>query len=51
MTGDHLDGKQAASMRLVNDALPRDRRREETVALCNKLKSKTPSALRACKEA
>ena len=51
MTGDHFDGKQAASMRLVNYAVPRDRLREETVALCNKLKSKNPAALRACKEA
>ena len=51
MTGDHFDGKQAASMRLVNYAVPRDRLREETVALCNKLKSKNPSAVRACKEA
>jgi trans-feruloyl-CoA hydratase/vanillin synthase len=51
MTGDHFDGKQAASMRLVNYAVPRDRLRDETVALCNKLKSKNPAALRACKEA
>ena len=51
MTGDHFDGKQAASMRLVNYAVPRDRLREETVALCNKLKSKNPAAVRACKEA
>jgi len=51
MTGDPFDGKQAASMRLVNYAVPRDRLREETVALCNKLKSKNPAALRACKEA
>jgi feruloyl-CoA hydratase/lyase len=51
MTGDHFDGKQAASMRLINYAVPRDRLREETVALCNKLKSKNPATVRACKEA
>jgi feruloyl-CoA hydratase/lyase len=51
MTGDHFDGKQAAEMRLINYAVPRDRLREETVALCNKLKSKNPATVRACKEA
>ncbi len=51
MTGDHFDGKQAAAMRLINYAVPRARLREETVALCNKLKSKNPATVRACKEA
>ena len=51
MTGDHFDGKQAAEMRLINYAVPRERLREETVALCNKLKSKNPATVRACKEA
>ena len=51
MTGDHFDGKQAAAMRLINYAVPRERLREETVALCNKLKSKNPAVVRACKEA
>ena len=51
MTGDPFDGKQAAAMRLINYAVPRDRLREETVALCNKLKSKNPATVRACKEA
>src|SRR5579884_144131 len=47
MTGDHFDGKQAAAMRLINYAVPRARLREETVALCNKLKSKNPATVRA----
>lgn len=51
MTGDHFDGKQAAEMRLINSAVPRDRLREETVALATKLKSKNPATVRACKEA
>ena len=50
MTGDTFDGKQAAEMRLVTFAVPRDKLREETVKLCQKLMEKNPAALRATKE-
>ena len=50
MTGDTFDGKQAAALRLVNFSVPRSRLRDETLALARKLLSKSPHALRACKE-
>ena len=50
MTGDTFDGKQAAEMRLVTFAVPRENLREETVKLCQKLMEKNPAALRATKE-
>jgi trans-feruloyl-CoA hydratase/vanillin synthase len=50
LTGDPFDGRQAAEMRLVTWAVPRDRLREETVALAQKLMKKNPYALRAAKE-
>ena len=50
MTGDTFDGKQAAEMRLVTFAVPREKLREETVKLCQKLMEKNPAALRATKE-
>jgi len=50
MTGDPFDGKKAAEMRLVNEAVPRERLRAETVKLAQKLMSKNPRALRAAKE-
>jgi feruloyl-CoA hydratase/lyase len=50
MTGDPFDGKIAAEMGLVNKAVPRAQLREETVALAEKLLSKNPNVLRACKE-
>jgi feruloyl-CoA hydratase/lyase len=50
MTGDPFDGKVAAEMGLVNKAVPRAQLREETVALAEKLLSKNPNVLRACKE-
>ena len=51
MTGDHFDGETGRLHAPGHYAVPRDQLREETVALCNKLKSKNPAALRACKEA
>lgn len=51
MTGDPFDGKKASELRLVNYAVPRERLREETVLLADKLKKKNPWALRGCKEA
>ncbi|MFQ5850009.1 MAG: p-hydroxycinnamoyl CoA hydratase/lyase [Candidatus Binatia bacterium] len=50
MTGDPFDGKKAAEMRLVTFAVPRDRLREETVKLAQKLMGKNPHTLRAAKE-
>ena len=50
MTGDTFTGKQAAEMRLVTYAVPREKLREETVKLCRKLMEKNPAALRATKE-
>jgi trans-feruloyl-CoA hydratase/vanillin synthase len=50
LTGDTFDGKQAAEMRLVTFAVPREKLREETVKLCQKLMEKNPAALRATKE-
>lgn len=50
MTGDSFDGKKAAEMRLVNYAVPKDKLREETIKLANKLMEKNPHVLRAAKE-
>ena len=50
LTGDTFTGKQAAEMRLVTFAVPREKLREETVKLCQKLMEKNPAALRATKE-
>ncbi|MCA1647701.1 MAG: p-hydroxycinnamoyl CoA hydratase/lyase [Chloroflexi bacterium] len=51
MTGDPFDGKRAAEMGLVNKAVPLAQLRAETVALAQKLMTKNPHAMRACKEA
>ncbi|HZU08223.1 MAG TPA: p-hydroxycinnamoyl CoA hydratase/lyase [Chloroflexota bacterium] len=50
LTGDTFDGRQAAAMRLVTYAVPRERLREETVKLARKLMEKNPNTLRAAKE-
>lgn len=50
MTGDTFDGKKAAEMRLVNFAVPREKLREETIKLANKLMEKNPHTLKAAKE-
>ena len=50
MTGDPFDGKQAAAMRLITSSVPREKLREETVKLAQKLLTKNPHVLRACKE-
>jgi trans-feruloyl-CoA hydratase/vanillin synthase len=50
MTGDPFDGKVAAEMGLVTKAVPREKLRDETVALAQKLMTKNPNVLRACKE-
>ncbi|HEY3917618.1 MAG TPA: p-hydroxycinnamoyl CoA hydratase/lyase [Stellaceae bacterium] len=51
LTGETFDGKQAAAMGIVNEAVPKAKLKERTTALANMLKSKNPHALRACKEA
>ncbi len=50
LTGDPFDGKQAEAMRLITKAVPRERLREETEALAQKLLKKNPATLRAAKE-
>jgi trans-feruloyl-CoA hydratase/vanillin synthase len=51
LTGETFDGKQAAAMGIVNEAVPKAKLRERTKALADQLKGKNPHALRACKEA
>jgi len=51
LTGETFDGKQAAQMGIVNEAVPRAKLRERTTALAKTLIGKNPHALRACKEA
>ena len=50
MTGDPFDGKKAAEMKLINYAVPKEKLREETVSLAQKLMKKNPQVLRAAKE-
>ncbi len=51
LTGATFDGRRAAQMRLVTEAVPRDRLREATLALAATLLAKNPHTLRAAKEA
>ena len=51
LTGRSFDGKKAAEMRLINYAVPRERLRDEVIALANELKAKNPTVVRACKQA
>jgi len=51
VTGQAFDGKTAEKVRLVNKAVPRDRLREETVALAKHLMQLNPHAVRATKQA
>jgi len=51
LTGQTFDGKQAAAMGIVNEAVPKAKLRERTKELALTLKGKNPHALRACKEA
>jgi feruloyl-CoA hydratase/lyase len=50
MTGDPFDGKKAAEVKLINYAVPKEKLREETIALAQKLMKKNPAVLRAAKE-
>ena len=49
MTGESFSGVKAASMGLVNEAVPRERLRERTRQLAMKLLEKNPTALRTTK--
>jgi trans-feruloyl-CoA hydratase/vanillin synthase len=50
LTGDPFDGKKASELRLVTPSVPRERLREVTLELAQKLAAKNPATLRACKE-
>ncbi|MFB9905650.1 p-hydroxycinnamoyl CoA hydratase/lyase [Allokutzneria oryzae] len=49
LTGETFDGRRAAEMRLVNEAVPAERLRERTRELALKLASMNPVVLRAAK--
>lgn len=49
MTGETFDGRRAAEMRLVNEAVPAARLRERTVEVAAQLAGKNPHVLRAAK--
>ncbi|GGV29694.1 crotonase [Actinomadura cremea] len=49
MTGEAFDGRRAAEMRLVNEAVPAERLRERTRELARKLAAMNPVVLRAAK--
>lgn len=51
MTGETFDGRRAAEMRLVNEAVPRAKLRERTRALARTLLEKNPTVLRQAKTA
>jgi trans-feruloyl-CoA hydratase/vanillin synthase len=50
-TGETFDGRKAAQMGLVNEAVPLDKLRERTTALAKTLLGKDPTVLRAAKTA
>ncbi len=49
MTGEPIDGVRAAQMRLVNEAVPRERLRERTVEVAQRLAAVSPAVMRAAK--
>jgi feruloyl-CoA hydratase/lyase len=51
MTGETFDGRKAAAMGLVNEALPKAKLRQRTIALARKLLEKNPTVLRQAKVA
>lgn len=51
VTGETFDGKMAEKIRLVNKAVPRDKLREETIALAHRLLKLNPDVIRATKVA
>ena len=50
VTGEQFTGKEAAAMKFVNKSFPKEKLREETIALCRKLEVKSPAAVRYTKE-
>lgn len=50
MIGETFDGRTAERIRLVNKAVPREKLREETLALAERLKKLNPHTLRSIKE-
>ena len=50
MTGEPMDGKTAAAIRLINKSVPRDQLRSDTLALASSLARKNPQTLRTIKE-
>jgi len=50
MTGETFDAKTAASIRLINKAVPAAKLREETILLADRLKKLNPETLRAVKQ-
>jgi trans-feruloyl-CoA hydratase/vanillin synthase len=51
VTGDTFDGKRAVEIGLANLAVPKDKLREETVKLAQRLMKLNPSVVRYTKEA
>jgi trans-feruloyl-CoA hydratase/vanillin synthase len=51
MTGETFDGRKAAAMGLVNEALPKAKLRQRVVVLAKKLLEKNPTVLRQAKVA
>ena len=50
MTGEPLDGRKAAEIKLVTESVPRDKLRERTTELAASLAKKNPQTLRTIKE-
>jgi trans-feruloyl-CoA hydratase/vanillin synthase len=51
VTGETFDGKMAEKIRLINKAVPREKLREETIALAQRLIKLNPDVIRATKVA
>ncbi len=51
MTGENFDGRKAADMRLVNEAVPKDRLKDRTIEVAKSLLEKNPMVVRATKTA
>ncbi len=49
MTGETFDGRQAAAMKVVNEAVPREKLKARTTALARELMKKNPHVLSAVK--
>ena len=51
LTGDTFDGKKAAELKVVNEAVPAERLRERVQQIATSLLDKNPAALKAAKDA